>query len=1131
SAPLDVIGDTVTVAEKLEAAAALDTVLVSESTRTGAADAFEWEPMPDLAIQGSSPIRTFRPVRIVGQTATAVSSGTGDAKARGHSRSLQVEGVKAHVLEEERKIVTVLFADISSSEPLSARLAPARLREVLGSYFGVLARAIQHHGGTIDRYIGDAVMAVFGAPISHEDDAARAVSAALAIQRGAGPLGAAVRSEHGIEIAIRIGINTGEVVAGLLPGEVHAYTVTGDAVVTAQRIESVAPPQTVLVSESTRALAQKAFVFEAVAPLKLKGKAEAVPAYRVIGPERRASPRSGASIIGRESELERLFAFYREAAAGRGQVVHVEGEPGIGKTRLVAELLTQVGTQAGRLRSRAASYEQATPYALVADIVRRLFTVPADEPEPTARAALETGLAGVVEPAAIEASAIVLLEVLGYDTRSPLDAQGRRRLVLSVLRRALEARAVGAPLILLLEDLHWVDPTSAGLLAEVASSVPQLRCLFLSTARVGSELAWQAERLALSALPTAAAYEMIDQLTPTGLDDPTRALILERTAGNPFFIEEVVRSLKDGKTGVVPATVQELLEARLDTLDASPRRVVQRAAVIGRIFARSVLECVAAQDDLDAALGTLTRERFVDEIAPAPEPVYSFLHALVQEVAYRTQLISQRRRGHVAVGDAYSDLFSERLEDYVDTLAFHYRRGDDDPKARTWLLRAGRRAQRLYATAEALDYLRDAVARSAEDAIARAEAYEGIGDVLHVTSAYEDAIASYGTALECRGADAVEVRARLLRKTGVIRHLQGRTDSAVETFQNVLRELPAEAAGERAKALLHLGEILWRSGEYRDATARLTEAVAEAERAGDDDARAEALKQLGTAYVVSGDLATGLRYYEESLALYERLGDVLGQANVHSNIGLVRRRESRHRDAIESYERALAIRERIGDQNGSLRSHNNIGEASYLLGDLDTAEASFRRALAIAQTIGYATGVALARLGVGAALVQRGAADEGIAELKEAILGIEAIGNRTNLFDAIRDLTDAYLEHEPAAAREWADRAMQLAEQLGAPDKRAIALQLVGRAMAAEGDLERGAAPLEESQSLLRAGRDRQELGRTLAALAIVYEALPAEDPRRAQAPQLRSEARSIFSDLGAALDLRRLDAPTSLRG
>jgi tetratricopeptide (TPR) repeat protein len=747
-----------------------------------------------------------------------------------------------------------------------------------------------------------------------------------------------------------------------------------------------------------------------------------------------------------------------------------------------------------------------------------MFSIDATDDEAAARAALTPAMA---RASAREAAVTVLLEILGYDARSPLDPAGKRRLIVSLLQESLRQRSEASPVVVLIEDLHWRDASSSDVLAEVSRAVSPLRCLFLSTAREASDIAWPAEAVALEALPPDAAADLIDRLAPVPLDDPTKALILERTAGNPFFIEEVVRSLRPGRELTVPATVQDLLEARLDTLALSPRRVAQGAAVIGRTFWRRILERVTPDEDLDPALATLEQEHFVSRV-PTAEPAYAFPHALVQEVAYRTQLIAHRRRSHVVVGDAYTELFPGRTDEFVDTLAFHYRRGDDDPKALTWLMRAGRRAQHLYANVEALDYFHGCLERAGVDAAARADAFEAIGDVQRVIGKYDEALSAYADALVERADEAIVERARLRRKTGIVHQLHGEMAVALSMFEDSLAQLPADAAGERARALLSIGQVRWRQGRYDEAVTILERAQASASDASDDDALAEVLKQLGSVLLLKGDIARAVREYQRSLALYEALGDVLGQANSLNNIGAAFRRQSRLVEALEAYERSLAIRERIGDQLGITHSRNNLGEVHFLRGDLEQAERNFSAAVTVAEAIRY---VGLARVGLGATRVERGDSETGRRDLLTAVRELESASNQTYLADALRDLAQAFLPDQLDAALEWAERAVSVARGLGSDEKIGAALTVLGRVRLARGDETGAIAVLEQALDILERVAERQEAARAMAALAQAYGRVAADDPRRSAAKDLSSRARTIFIELGAALDLRHLDA------
>src|SRR5438552_916782 len=520
------------------------------------------------------------------------------------SASLQVSDVAAADLSEQRKVVTILFADLSGSTVLGERLDPEELRGVLASYFNELARQIRRYEGTIDKYIGDAVMAVFGAPISHEDDSERAINAALAMQQSIGHLNDDLSRRHGVRLSLRIGINTGEVVAGLLAGDVQrAYTVVGDAVNTAQRFEA-APLGEILVSADTRRLAIHSFEFEQTAPLTLKGKTERVVGYRVlrrryeeIGPE-------ATQFIGRNSELDFLRGAVTDAVQAKGRILNIIGEAGVGKSRLVGELRANLVSGVDRMTVRCASFETNTPYALIANFVRGAFSIHAADDEATARRAVVDGF-GALGETLDEANVALLLDLLGYAARSPLDAEVKRRILVSMLRTLLRLAAERAPLVLTAEDLHWVDGASLKVLTELVAIVPSLPLLFITTTRPGWTPPWATESVTIRPLEGQAVRDLIETVFEVPVEDELAKTIIARTAGNPFFIEEVVRDLKAsnllvertgrvgliaGATAPVPATVQEVLEARLDRLAHEPRRTLNVGATCGPHLRVRVLE-------------------------------------------------------------------------------------------------------------------------------------------------------------------------------------------------------------------------------------------------------------------------------------------------------------------------------------------------------------------------------------------------------------------------------------------------------------------------------------------------------------------------------------------------------------
>ena len=1017
------------------------------------------------------------------------------------SASLQVTAESADALLEQRKVVTILFADLSGSTPLAEKLDPEELRTILGSYFGALARQIQRYEGTIDKYIGDAVMAVFGAPISHEDDAERAVHAALAMQASIVRLNDDLERRYGVRLALRIGVNTGEVVAGLLASDVQrAYTVVGDAVNTAQRLESNAPLGQVLVSETTRRLAMHRFEFERRDPITLKGKSEPVVTYRVVRELDVSVEPDATPFVGRVIEVGRLADAMADARAGHGRAVAIVGEPGVGKSRLVAELRQTLPGEIARMTARCASYEQSTPYALIADFIRGAFGIHAADDETAARAGIEGGLRQYGQPEDPVVLAVVL-EIIGYPGRSTLDPERKRTLLVGFLRALLAAATARAPLLLAAEDLHWADDASLRVLAELVGDAASLPCLFVTTSRPSWRPPWPAETIDLAPLDDPQARELVEAMLQLPIDQAAADRVLERTGGNPFFIEEVVRELqsagylveRDGRIATderaaerLPATIQEVVEARLDRLTDPAKRVVRPASVIGRTFWYRVLAGLVADGAVSEGLGLLEQDLIVAPRATVPELTYAFRQALIRDVAYQVQLQSVRRRTHAAVGATIESLFEDRIDEFVDLLAYHYERGDDPAKALEWLMRAGDRAKGLFANTEALAMYGSALALAVDGSGPRDAGviHERIGDVQLLMGRYDDAIASYAAGEAHGGSAEPARRAALQRKSGNAMAMKGDYPAARAIFDAAL-ELARGDGAERSRIQVQLGQLQWRLGEHAAARETLKAGVSTGEKAGADDAVAEGLKQLGNVTLLSGDRNDATTYYRLSLAMYERLGDTAGLANVHSNLGVTNRRMGKWLDALAEFEQSLALRELMGDPWGIGTIHNNIGEVHRTRGEPAEAIAAYERALAVWGRIGYASGVALALTGLGAAIAESGDVERGLATLRDAEAKWAAVGGTTYLADLYQFIAAAELARgDLDAAQRAAERSRALASTNGSALLVAVADRIVGEIQVARGDRTRGLVTIRLSRDALAQLDEVPELIRAEGVLA-----------------------------------------------
>jgi len=1017
------------------------------------------------------------------------------------SASLQVRGIAPSALHEQRKVVTILFADLSGSTTLGERLDPEALRGILASYFNELAHQIRRYEGTIDKYIGDAVMAVFGAPISHEDDAERAISAALAMQQAIGNLNSELDRRYGMRLALRIGINTGEVVAGLLAGDVQtAYTVVGDAVNTAQRFEAAAPLGEILVSEATRRLAIHSFEFEQTAPLTLKGKTERVVGYRVLRRRYEEIAPEATQFIGREPELESLRAAIGDAVRGKGRIVNIVGEAGVGKSRLVAELRANLIAGIDRVTVRCASFETNTPYALLADLVRGVLSIHAADDQPTARAAIAKGFIALGEERA-EGDVTLLLDMLGYGVRSSLNPEVKRRVLVRLLSTLLRLAGARAPFVICAEDLQWVDGASLEVLGKLITEVPSLPCLFITTARPGWSPPWKSESITVRPLEGHTARELIEAVFEVPVEDDLANTIIARTAGNPFFIEEIIRELKQsnllvertgrvalaaGAVTPVPATVQEVIAARLDRLAAEPRRTLNAGAICGRTFWVRVLERLLPDLVLPTHLGTLERESFIDLQTISPEVTYGFRQVLIQEVAYQTQLQADRRRTHAAIAAAVEALYAERLEEFVDFLAYHYSRSDEDTKAVAYLMRAGERAQRLYANQEALSLYRAALER-VRDGKAAGDAsviLEHVGDVQTVIGKYDDALERFQAALDGARGDRARF-ARLQRKIGTALGRKGAYREAVAALEQGKAALTDKDDVEGARLGVRIGEIQSRSGNYPAARETLANAIQVAERIGADEVVAEGLKYLGAAMIYVGDLPGALALNQRCLGIYERLRDLPGTAAIRNGIGMLHFRMARWDDAIAEFAAALALEDRIGDPWAAAMCQNNIGEVHLSRGDFGEAIAWKDRAYDVFTSIGSESEAILALMGLGNARVLSGDLARGRADLAAAERRMSALGQARYLPDLHRHIAYAELmAGDLEAAQVAAERAMQYSRAAAARLQEAISLRVLGEVALARGDPGAARSAVDTSRRMLVELGDLGELLRTNAVLA-----------------------------------------------
>ncbi|PYM37154.1 MAG: hypothetical protein DME17_08175 [Candidatus Rokuibacteriota bacterium] len=629
-------------------------------------------------------------------------------------------------LEGERKPVTVLFADVARSMELAERVDLEEWHRLLDRLFRILADGVHRYEGTINQYTGDGIMALFGAPIAHEDHAQRACAAALEMARGLGALAEDVRREHGLDFAVRMGLNSGEVVVGRIGDDLRMdYTAQGHVVGLAARVQQLAPPGGVSVTEQTARLASGFFDLLDRGEHTLKGASVPVRVFDLRGPGpirsrlEHSRARGFSRFVGREGELALLERALRDAQSGRPKVVLITAEPGAGKSRLCHEFVER-SRGVAVYRARALSHGRMLPFHAIVELGRSLFGVDEGASAADIRGAVERGLASA--PPVGRIALAFWLELLGAPdpalAPSELEPETRRARLFESLHDLIQARARREPTVLWVEDVHWLDPASEAALEVLtkrllAPESPDSRALLLATARPEYRPAWSArvERLSLAPLASHDSSTLLDDWL--GSDPalaPLRARIEARAGGNPLFVEEIIRSLVErgllrGERGAcspaaaveeiaLPETVQAVLASRIDRLSQRDKDVLQAAAVVGRDVPTALLRLVVDLPEPELA-AALERLRTAELLGPAAHPgEHAFRHPLTHEVAYRAQLLDRRRRTHAGVARALLAIHGSAAPTRAPLLAHHFEEAGERLEAARWHEHAGRRIAR-----------------------------------------------------------------------------------------------------------------------------------------------------------------------------------------------------------------------------------------------------------------------------------------------------------------------------------------------------------------------------------------------------------------------------------------------------
>ena len=962
--------------------------------------------------------------------------------------------------QADRRPVTILFADLSGFTTLSERLDPEDVQSLQNQLFEEMTTAVERFGGFVDKFIGDALLALFGAPSAHEDDPERALRAALDMIARTARVSERLKARINAPLTLHIGVNTGHVVAGGIgAGDARSYSVTGDTVNTAQRLQSMASPGEVLVGPLTYRLTRHAFLFESLGEASLRGKSGSVLVHRLRGPLDAPRPARGletlglsAPLIGRDAELAHMLGSLELACGGAAQLVRLIGEAGIGKTRLVDEFLARAAQdkrfEVVAIRRAACSPLGEQSYGALAAVLRSAYQIDHNASAAETQAKLPGALAELgLSNDEVDGLLPLYLHVLGFtkpdaDLQQVEPAQLRRQIFFAI-RVVFERRLAQSPLLIIVEDLHWADAISLEALRFIMDRLEHKQLMLLFTHRptpesdrFGSNRISQSA-LRLAPLGPAEGHELLTAFLGQSCVKSSKALcarILERSGGNPLFVEEIVRGLvevgalkRDGTewrvaeseaAADIPASVQALLLARMDRLPRDVRTLVQEAAVIGPRFEANLLGAIATDPvNLDTGLDILCDAEVIEEVAGAkamPSRAYRFTQTLLHDVIYQNLLVQRRTDMHGRIGAALERLCGdrpERLEDAVQ-LGHHFCLSADKPKGAFYLRAAGDRARAIYAN--------------------------------------DDAIRLYPQALTVLPSmpDTVPERLLLREQIADLYGPSGRRDIAIEHYQAVLDSY--RMTGDRtavARVLRKIGRLLWDGGKRSQAEDYYSEAAGLLEGTDAPVEQAHLLQERGHLAFRLGDHAAAAKWADDALSRVQivpedadeatALEAARATAEALNTKGVALARLGRSQDAVREVERSVAAAEAAGLLNAACRGYTNLG-VLYSIIDPSRAIEVCERGLDVARRIGdlgYQARL-LANLAVANCTFTNRCGDEGVPAAEKAIEIDRALDQREHLPIPLIVLGQIHQCHgQPELAVRYYNEALEVAQETGEPQQ------------------------------------------------------------------------------------------------
>ncbi len=1016
-------------------------------------------------------------------------------------------------MEGERKLVTVLFADVANYTSLSEKLDPEEAHQIMDGCFKILMDEIHRCEGTINQFTGDGVMALFGAPVAHEDHARQACYAALSIQKAVEEYGEKIRKDLGLEFKLRIGLNSGPVIVGSIGDDLRMdYTAVGDTTNLAFRMQSMARPGATLVSGHAHKLARDFFQFESLGKLLVKGKEDPQEAYQLIRASK-VETRIEASVVkgltkfvGRQKKIEALKEAFEMARSGSGQVAGIVGEAGVGKSRLLLEVRGMLPEgEHTYLEGRCLHYGGSMPYLPILDILKSYFDIQEGEREFLIKKKVRERIAHLDKKllSTLPSFQELLSLTVDDDKHLQVDAQQRRERNFAAIRDLLIRESQARPLVIVVEDLHWIDKTSEEFLDSLIGGLAHHPILLVILYRPEYSHYWGSKsyysQIGIDQLSTGTSTELVQSLLEEGEVVPElRELILGRAGGNPLFVEELTHSLlengsikKEDSQYVlsqrasdiqVPDTIQGIIAARIDRVEDNLKRIMQVASVIGTEFAYRILQTIMGmREELKSHLLNLQGLEFIYEKQLFPELEYIFKHALTQEVAYNSLLLKRRKEIHEKIGKAIEGIYAEKLEEYYELLAYHYVRSENKDKAVDYLALASQKAAKTNVIEEAMACFEQAM-----------ELLDALPDT------------------EENGQRRISLLVNQWIVFGLLFRIQDYYDLMIQ-YEPVVARI--DNPGLKGAFYVNFGNCDCTFGNFDKAIETLTRAAEICETSGKDE-------EAGLAYVVLEFCHNSKGNYDQAFAFKEK---ALLKMDEHFNLrwfvyALCWASWSlnvlgRFDEAEKEAQRALTVAQEYSDNGMISHASYFISLVSSSKGDLDRALEYGKLAYERAPT---PMDKASAQYALATAWTWAGREPSKAIKLLEPFVQMAREGHFVlGELLGLGRLTEAYfLANKYDQAKQTAEDFLELAYRCGARPECGFAHLLLGE-IALETNLEQAVPHFEQSISICRELKAGSSLGRAYAG----YGRLHKRQGRIPEARQYLTQALEIFERIGHLIE------------